>query len=359
MRCVARRRPWAGVVWWKMSRTCWAQWSATSTLIVYLICREGLTESFLLTLREPITPGAQDKPDVVEGITCAPAVTDRVVLDAAASLTWGVASEHDDVEGAARAGCVLGAGQAMVFLLSLEGDRASASRSPAHKSCPRSAPRSCTRCQTCPAPGPICGPWDVPSREWSRDAGELVGPGGVGRGGVTRLSSTLGIRTPAKRAGSSDAACRHGLIGHHTVFHVVPHWRASPRRVAPSKRNCRIAQRIARAPRRARGAHTFSLCSRNVTVWQVRARHIQRGIVPPEPCREPGPRARRSPPPPHARGREQVAPQPGQPAQRSQDSLSSARPYSRRAAATRWKPSTSTSRSHRSQRPSDTEQQVG
>ena len=34
---------------------------------VCLICREGLTESFLLTLREPITPGAQKKPDVVEG----------------------------------------------------------------------------------------------------------------------------------------------------------------------------------------------------------------------------------------------------------------------------------------------------
>ena len=84
--------------------------------------------------------------------------------------------------------------------------------------------------------------------------------------------------------------CRHGLIGDHTVFHVVPHWRARPEIVAPSKRNCRIAQRIARIPRRARGAHTFSLCSRNVTVWQVRARHIQRRIVPPDSHRDPGPR---------------------------------------------------------------------
>ena len=73
------------------------------------------------------------------------------------------------------------------------------------------------------------------------------------------------------------------MIGDHTVFHVVPHWRASPKIVAPSKRNCRIAQRIARTPRRAQGAHTFSLCSRNVTVWQVRSRHIQRRIVPPDP----------------------------------------------------------------------------
>ena len=38
-------------------------------------------------------------------------------------------------------------------------------------------------------------------------------------------------------------------------------------------------QRIARTPKRARGAHTFPLCSRNVTVWQVRSQHIQRRIV--------------------------------------------------------------------------------
>ena len=48
--------------------------------------------------------------------------------------------------------------------------------------------------------------------------------------------------------------------------------------VAPSKRNCRIAQRITQAPRRARGEHIRSSCSRNVTVWQVRSRHIQRRL---------------------------------------------------------------------------------
>ena len=116
-----------------------------------------------------------------------------------------------------------------------------------------------------------------------------MGPGGVGPGGATRLSSTPSTRTPVKRAGSSDAACRHGLIWDHTVFHVVASCRARPAMVAPSKRNCRIAQRIARAPRRARGAHTRSSCSRNVTVWQACSRHIQRRIVPPEPCRNPGP----------------------------------------------------------------------
>ena len=73
-------------------------------------------------------------------------------------------------------------------------------------------------------------------------------------------------------------ACRHGLIWDHTVFHVVASCRANPAMVAPSKRNCRIAQRIARTPKRARGAHTRSSCSRNVTVWQVCSRHIQRRL---------------------------------------------------------------------------------
>ncbi len=83
---------------------------------------------------------------------------------------------------------------------------------------------------------------------------------------------------PMRSGWGSDAACRHGLIWDHTVFHVVPNWRARPEIVAPSERNCRIAQRIARTPKRARGAHTFSLCSRNVTVWQVVTRHIQRRL---------------------------------------------------------------------------------
>ena len=33
-----------------------------------LICREGLTEAFLLAWGEPITRGAQEKPDLIEGI---------------------------------------------------------------------------------------------------------------------------------------------------------------------------------------------------------------------------------------------------------------------------------------------------
>ena len=91
-------------------------------------------------------------------------------------------------------------------------------------------------------------------------------------------SSTPSARTPANRAGSSDAACRHGLMWDHTVFHVVASCRARPAIVAPSKRSCRIAQRIARAPRRARGAHTELFCSIKVAIWQACSRHIHRRL---------------------------------------------------------------------------------
>ena len=83
---------------------------------------------------------------------------------------------------------------------------------------------------------------------------------------------------PQKRAGSSDAARRHGLIWDHTVFHVVASCRANPAMVAPSKRNCRISQRIARTPKRARGAHTEWFCSMKVTIRQACSRHIQRRL---------------------------------------------------------------------------------
>ena len=72
-----------------------------------LICREGLTESFLLTLREPITRGAQKIADLIEGITLAPAVTGRVLLDATTHLIESVTGELDDVKGIEHAGGVL------------------------------------------------------------------------------------------------------------------------------------------------------------------------------------------------------------------------------------------------------------
>ena len=83
---------------------------------------------------------------------------------------------------------------------------------------------------------------------------------------------------PQKRAGSSDATRRHSLIRDHTVFHVVASCRANPAMVAPSKRNCRISQRIARTPKRAQGAHTEWFCSMKVTIRQVVSRHIHRRL---------------------------------------------------------------------------------
>ena len=117
------------------------------------------------------------------------------------------------------------------------------------------------------------GPWDDPPREWSTMPVSTCGSRRRRSWWCHTCSSPPSTRTPAKRAGSS-----HGLIWDHAVFHVVPNWRASPAIVAPSTRSCRIAQRTARTPKRARGAHTFSLCSRNVTVSQVRSRHIQRRL---------------------------------------------------------------------------------
>ena len=43
----------------------------------------------------------------VEGVACACAVTGRILLDAATHLTWGIASELDDMEGIEDAGGVL------------------------------------------------------------------------------------------------------------------------------------------------------------------------------------------------------------------------------------------------------------
>ena len=72
-----------------------------------LICREGLTEAFLLAWGEPVARGAQKIADLIEGIALASTVTGRVLLDAATHLIESVASELDDVKGIEHAGGVL------------------------------------------------------------------------------------------------------------------------------------------------------------------------------------------------------------------------------------------------------------
>ena len=49
MRCAARRWPWVGVAWWKTSRTCPVKVGDVDT-DMRLICHEGLTEAFFLSL---------------------------------------------------------------------------------------------------------------------------------------------------------------------------------------------------------------------------------------------------------------------------------------------------------------------
>ena len=131
-----------------------------------LIRHEGLTESFLLTLREPAARGAQKKPDLIEGIPLASAVTGRVLLDAATHLIESVASELDDVKGIEHAGGVL---ELVIngVLISLEGIQSrdlhpctevfSALGQPVLM---RGARPSRDQIHS-------SGPWDDPPREWS------------------------------------------------------------------------------------------------------------------------------------------------------------------------------------------------
>ena len=128
-----------------------------------LICREGLSESFLLTWGELVARGVQKKPDLVEGITLASAVPQGVLLDATAYLIKGITGELDDVTGAWHAGGVL----ELVIngVLAVPGRDPASRFAPPHGSLRRALlASSCTRCQTCLGPGPTSGPWGDPSR---------------------------------------------------------------------------------------------------------------------------------------------------------------------------------------------------
>ena len=92
----------------------------------------------------------------IEGVILASAVTQGVLLDATTYLIKGVTGERDDVKGVEDAGGVLGAGQAMAFLLSPPW-RGLESRSGYRSETVRRAllASSCTRCQTFLGPGPL------------------------------------------------------------------------------------------------------------------------------------------------------------------------------------------------------------
>ena len=174
MRRAARRRPWAGMAWWKTSRTCPVKVGGIDTDMRF-ICREGLTEAFLLAWGELVARGAQKKPDLIEGIALAPAVTGHVLLDATTHLTWSVASKLDDMEGIQDAGGVL----ELVIngVLSVPG-RDPPSRSGYRSETVRRAllASSHARCQTCLGPGPLKRAVGCSSPRVVHDASELTGP---------------------------------------------------------------------------------------------------------------------------------------------------------------------------------------
>ena len=117
----------------------------------------------MLARGEPITRGAQKKPDLIEGIALASAVTGRVLLDAAAYLIKGVASELDDMEGIQDAGGVL---ELIVDgVLAVPGRDPASRFAPPHGSLLRALLASShARCQTCLGPGLTSGPWGDPPR---------------------------------------------------------------------------------------------------------------------------------------------------------------------------------------------------
>ena len=119
-----------------------------------LICHEGLSESFLLTWGELVARGVQKKPDLVEGVTLASAVTQGVLLDAATYLIKGVTGELDDVKGIEHAGCVL---ELIVDgVLAVPGRDPASRFAPLHGSLLRARPTSShARCQTFLGPGPL------------------------------------------------------------------------------------------------------------------------------------------------------------------------------------------------------------
>ena len=97
----------------------------------------------------------------VEGVAYACAVSGCVLLDAAAYLTWGVASELDDVKGVEHAGGVL---ELVVDgVLAVPGRDPASRFAPPHGSLRRALLASShARCQTCPGPGPTTLPWGDP-----------------------------------------------------------------------------------------------------------------------------------------------------------------------------------------------------
>ena len=129
--------------------------------------------------------GAQEKPDLIEGIACASAVSQCFLLDVAAYLIESVRGELDDMKGVQHAGCVLELVINGVLAVPLEGIQPPI-RTPARKSSPRSASQfSCTvpdlpgtrSTQACRGVVlPSCQVYDAGEVTWASAAAVLVMP---------------------------------------------------------------------------------------------------------------------------------------------------------------------------------------
>ena len=226
-----------------------------------------------------------------------------------------------------------------------------------HGSLRRARPASSyTRCQTYPAPGPTTGPWDDPSREWPTMPVSSRGP---------RRRRSWWCHTPLINPQHPNPceASRVIRCGLQARLDMGPH--SVPRGCQLSSQSCnggsREAQLSARPADRPH-THTRPGCTHPRVMLQ-KCHRLAGGFaaypsafVPSDPRWNPGPGCVD-----HLHHNTPVTlcdhPKPGQPAQWSQDSMSSTRALGVRAALIRWKPSKPTSRSHRSQRSSDTEQQ--
>ena len=186
--------------------------------------------------------------------------------------------------------------------------------------------------------------------------GDRVVPVGVGLGGATRAHQPPAPE-PLRSGRGSDAAVQTRLdMGPHGIP------RGSSLAGQPHDSGSFDAQL---SDRPADRPHTQTRPGSTHRVVLLNESHDPAGAFAAHPApycatrsaQGPRPKARRSPPPPHARDLERFSPQPGQPTSWLHDLTSSTRASGVRATPIRWKLSKSTSRSHRSQRPSDMEQQ--
>ena len=238
---------------------------------------------------------------MVEGITCAPAVTGRVLPGATASLTWGVASECEDVTGVEDAGGVLELVKRWRFYIL---GRGPVSRSGYRSETVRRArpASSHARCQTFPGPGPL--KWAV---GWSFPRVRSTMP--VSSRGPRRRRSWW-CHTPLIDPGYPHA-CETGRVircGLQARLDVGPHGVPRGSSLAGQPRDSgSLEAQLSDRPADRPGPQTRPGCAHLLVMFQEC--HRLAGVFAAYPASYcatgstlgPRPKGRRSPPPPRAR----------------------------------------------------------